>query len=124
MEKYRFSCCLGGLLAAALSGTAFSQTRDLGAGGELLDGVAAIVDEGVVLKSELEKQVAALKDDGESGSGEGKAKLWNPVTISIAVVIALLLTAVMVGVFVIQRRDSIYDDQHELDEDEGKAEGD
>ncbi len=39
---------------------AHGQTRDLGAGGELLDGVAAIVDEGVVLKSELERQVAVI----------------------------------------------------------------
>jgi peptidyl-prolyl cis-trans isomerase SurA len=36
-----------------LASQAWSQTRELGGTGELLDGVAAVVDSGVVLKSEL-----------------------------------------------------------------------
>jgi peptidyl-prolyl cis-trans isomerase SurA len=59
MEKTRFIFCAGALLIGG-SSAAWGQTRDLGAGGELLDGVAAIVDEGVVLKSELERQVAVI----------------------------------------------------------------
>jgi len=54
------ACCT--VLAA---GHAFAQTRELGETGVLLDGIAAIVDEGVVLKSELEERlelvVAALR---------------------------------------------------------------
>ncbi len=60
MEKIRF---FGGvaIALAVLGGTsAVAQTRDLGAGGELLDGVAAIVDEGVVLKSELKRQIQVI----------------------------------------------------------------
>ena len=37
-----------------------AQTRELGSSGELLDGVAALVDEGVVLKSELAMRMAAV----------------------------------------------------------------
>ncbi|MEE9570721.1 MAG: SurA N-terminal domain-containing protein, partial [Gammaproteobacteria bacterium] len=38
----------------------WSQTRELGGTGELLDGVAAVVDNGVVLKSELASRVALV----------------------------------------------------------------
>lgn len=40
-----------------------AQTRELGSSGELLDGVAALVDEGVVLKSELAMRMAAVVDN-------------------------------------------------------------
>ena len=59
MEKYVISSAASLLLAVGC-GAAYGQTRDLGAGGELLDGVAAIVDDGVVLKSELERQVDVI----------------------------------------------------------------
>jgi peptidyl-prolyl cis-trans isomerase SurA len=39
------------------SPAAVAQDRELGAGGELLDGIAAVVDEGIVLKSELEERL-------------------------------------------------------------------
>ncbi|HEX6997400.1 MAG TPA: peptidylprolyl isomerase [Gammaproteobacteria bacterium] len=45
---------LGALLAAP---QALPQTRELGSSGELLDGIAAVVDDGVVLKSELEQRL-------------------------------------------------------------------
>jgi peptidyl-prolyl cis-trans isomerase SurA len=49
------------LLLAAAAFLAFqqagAQTRELGAGGELLDGIAAIVNQGVVLKSELNERL-------------------------------------------------------------------
>ncbi|HSG65976.1 MAG TPA: SurA N-terminal domain-containing protein, partial [Gammaproteobacteria bacterium] len=41
---------LASLLPATLT---WSQTRELGGEGELLDGIAAVVDSGIVLKSEL-----------------------------------------------------------------------
>ena len=41
----------------------WSQTRELGGTGELLDGVAAVVDNGVVLKSELASRVALVIDN-------------------------------------------------------------
>ena len=50
---------LGALLVHWLP-TATAQERGLGAGGELLDGVAAVVNEGVVLKSELTERLALV----------------------------------------------------------------
>jgi peptidyl-prolyl cis-trans isomerase SurA len=50
---------LSGLLACAalaIGTNAFAQTRELGSSGQLLDGIAAVVDDGVVLKSELEQR--------------------------------------------------------------------
>lgn len=53
------------LLASLLAASSFAlralaQDRGLGAGGELLDGVAAVVEDGVVLKSELSDRVALV----------------------------------------------------------------
>src|SRR5271156_3739676 len=50
---------LCGLLMAALLGSthAPAQTRDIGVHGELLDRIAAIVNDGLVLKSELDTQI-------------------------------------------------------------------
>jgi peptidyl-prolyl cis-trans isomerase SurA len=46
------------LLCAALGGSQLlAQTRELGSTGQLLDGIAAVVDDGVVLKSELEQRM-------------------------------------------------------------------
>ncbi len=42
---------------------AYSQTRELGGTGELLDGVAAIVDDGVVLKSELALRIDVVLEN-------------------------------------------------------------
>jgi hypothetical protein len=69
--------------------------------------------------TDLEKQVAALKKaNDDSGSGDDENRLWNPVTIGIAVAVALLLAAGMVGVFVMQRREAMFDDKRELDDDD------
>src|ERR1700683_3058211 len=59
MRKLRVLC---GLLMAALlvGGRAPAQTRDIGAHGELLDRIAAIVNDGLVLKSELDEQMDAV----------------------------------------------------------------
>ena len=46
---------------AILSATnAYSQTRDIGGTGALLDGIAAIVNDGVVLRSEVNEQMEAV----------------------------------------------------------------
>jgi peptidyl-prolyl cis-trans isomerase SurA len=59
MRKYAFLCvaCLGALLLCVQSQ---AQTRDIGVHGELLDRIAAIVNDGLVLKSELDAQMDAV----------------------------------------------------------------
>src|SRR3984885_811814 len=52
-----FSTLLAGV---ALSPAALAQTRDIGVHGELLDRIAAIVNDGLVLKSELDAQMDAV----------------------------------------------------------------
>jgi len=47
----------------AVAGGAHAQTRELGSSGELLDGVAALVDTGIVLKSELSNRVRVVADN-------------------------------------------------------------
>src|ERR1700678_1502963 len=59
MRKFASICFI--LLAATLSSTAaLAQTRDIGVHGELLDRIAAIVNDGLVLKSELDAQMDAV----------------------------------------------------------------
>ena len=49
------------LLAALLpTGLAYAQSRDIGARGELLDRIAAVVNEGVVLQSQVEEQMGTI----------------------------------------------------------------
>jgi peptidyl-prolyl cis-trans isomerase SurA len=50
------------LAALALLQTAHAQTRELATRGELLDRVAAIVNDGVVLSSELDEQIAIVSE--------------------------------------------------------------
>ena len=47
-----------------------SQTRDLGGTGKLLDGIAAIVNDGVVLRSEVNLQLEAVIDNLENQQGQ------------------------------------------------------
>src|ERR1700757_2649753 len=49
-----------GLAALMVQGTAWGQTRELATQGELLDRVVAIVNDGVVLNSDLDGQVEAV----------------------------------------------------------------
>jgi peptidyl-prolyl cis-trans isomerase SurA len=59
MRKIAFFCL--NLLAAGLLSTASqAQTRDIGVHGEMLDRIAAIVNDGLVLKSELDAQMDAV----------------------------------------------------------------
>jgi peptidyl-prolyl cis-trans isomerase SurA len=52
--------CFSAVAAALLSTASFGQTRDIGVHGELLDRIAAIVNDGLVLKSELDAQMDAV----------------------------------------------------------------
>ncbi len=52
--------CFGALAATLLSSASLAQTRDIGVHGELLDRIAAIVNDGLVLKSELDAQMDAV----------------------------------------------------------------
>ena len=58
------SSALGTLLAllaaSSLTSVALAQDRELGAGGQMLDGIAAVVEDGVVLKSELNDRVTLV----------------------------------------------------------------
>ena len=55
------SALLASLVAAAFSGSvALAQDRELGSGGEMLDGIAAVVEDGVVLKSELNTRITLV----------------------------------------------------------------
>jgi peptidyl-prolyl cis-trans isomerase SurA len=58
--RYVAALC-GLLLAALLTGPVVTaQERDIGAHGELLDRIAAVVNDGLVLKSELDEQMEAV----------------------------------------------------------------
>src|ERR1039457_6200852 len=58
MRKLAVLC---GILSAVLvAPLAVAQTRDIGAHGELLDRIAAIVNDGLVLKSDLDEQMVAV----------------------------------------------------------------
>src|SRR5580704_9982226 len=59
MRKIAFFC-FNAAAAALLSTAALAQTRDIGVHGELLDRIAAIVNDGLVLKSELDAQMDAV----------------------------------------------------------------
>jgi peptidyl-prolyl cis-trans isomerase SurA len=69
-SRTRIPSVVCGLLAVALGAVAHAQDRDLGAGGILLDGVAAVVDDGVVLKSELTERLALVADTLEKRQQE------------------------------------------------------
>ncbi len=56
-QRHRAFLVFAGAALAAWLPAASAQDRELGAGGILLEGVAAVVDEGVVLKSELSERL-------------------------------------------------------------------
>src|SRR6202140_3489966 len=57
MLKVALSCVAAALLLPTVS---LAQTRDIGVHGEMLDRIAAIVNDGLVLKSELDVQMDAV----------------------------------------------------------------
>jgi peptidyl-prolyl cis-trans isomerase SurA len=61
LAQFFRGCLLGSLLVAAgLNATATAQTRELSSNGVLLDRIAAIVNDGVVLNSQLEEQTEEI----------------------------------------------------------------
>jgi peptidyl-prolyl cis-trans isomerase SurA len=69
----------GVALATWLPTGASAQDRELGAGGELLEGVAAVVDEGVVLKSELSERLALVLQNLERQQAEAPPEQRRPL---------------------------------------------
>jgi peptidyl-prolyl cis-trans isomerase SurA len=61
MQRF-FRALLPALVLAGLAGIAHSQTRELTTTGELLDRVAAVVNDGIVLQSELDEQVILITE--------------------------------------------------------------
>src|SRR5271170_5881317 len=59
MRKIAFFC-FNAAVVALVSTAALAQTRDIGVHGELLDRIAAVVNDGLVLKSELDEQMEAV----------------------------------------------------------------
>src|ERR1700691_1530308 len=59
MRKFAFFC-LNLALGVVFSAASHAQTRDIGVHGEMLDRIAAIVNDGLVLKSELDAQMDAV----------------------------------------------------------------
>jgi peptidyl-prolyl cis-trans isomerase SurA len=63
--SFVIKAALSTVLAIWLPSSVSAQDRELGAGGDLLEGVAAVVDEGVVLKSELAERLALVMQNLE-----------------------------------------------------------
>jgi peptidyl-prolyl cis-trans isomerase SurA len=59
MRKFGQFCALAAAQVLLLS-AAFAQTRDIGVHGEMLDRIAAVVNDGLVLKSELDSQMDSV----------------------------------------------------------------
>jgi peptidyl-prolyl cis-trans isomerase SurA len=71
---------LASLCAASSFGSiALAQDRELGAGGELLDGVAAVVEDGVVLKSELTDRIALVVKNMRAQQEQQAAEQRRPL---------------------------------------------
>jgi peptidyl-prolyl cis-trans isomerase SurA len=58
--RYFAACCHAFIALILLAPAAHAQTRDIGAHGELLDRIAAIVNDGLVLRSELDDQIVSV----------------------------------------------------------------
>src|SRR3984957_18809122 len=59
MRKFAL-VCISSAAALLLCGASRAQTRDIGVHGEMLDRIAAIVNDGLVLKSELDSQMESV----------------------------------------------------------------
>jgi peptidyl-prolyl cis-trans isomerase SurA len=62
MQRFPLARLLVAFAFALAAGVAHSQTRELTTTGELLDRVAAVVNDGVVLESELDEQVVLISE--------------------------------------------------------------
>jgi peptidyl-prolyl cis-trans isomerase SurA len=62
-----------------LATQAWPQTRELGGSGDLLDGVAAVVDSGIVLKSELAQRMDVVMDNLRRAQAEAPPEQRRPL---------------------------------------------
>jgi peptidyl-prolyl cis-trans isomerase SurA len=62
MRRIAVSALAAGLAACVFAGSAGAQTRELATKGELLDRVVAIVNDGVVLNSDLDQQIQLVTE--------------------------------------------------------------
>jgi peptidyl-prolyl cis-trans isomerase SurA len=94
------------IVAAGCGLAAQAQDRELGAGGELLDGVAAVVDEGVVLKSELEERLELVLQNLEQRQAELPPEQRRPLP-PVAVIEQQVLDQLVVREIQLQRAERV-----------------
>jgi peptidyl-prolyl cis-trans isomerase SurA len=85
---------------------ASAQDRELGAGGELLEGVAAVVDEGLVLKSELAERLNVVVQNLNRQQAEAPADQRRPLP-PVAIIEQQVLDQLIVREIQLQRADRV-----------------
>jgi peptidyl-prolyl cis-trans isomerase SurA len=90
----------------ALARPAWPQTRELGATGELLDGVAAVVDTGVVLRSELAQRLAIVVANLRETQGQLPPEQRRPLP-PLSVLEGQVLDQLIVRQLQLQRAESL-----------------
>jgi peptidyl-prolyl cis-trans isomerase SurA len=85
---------------------ASAQDRELGAGGELLEGVAAVVDEGLVLKSELAERLALVVQNLNRQQAEAPPDQRRPLP-PVAIIEQQVLDQLIVREIQLQRADRV-----------------
>jgi peptidyl-prolyl cis-trans isomerase SurA len=93
-------------LAVAWSTGASAQDRELGAGGELLEGVAAVVDEGVVLKSELTERLELVMQNLQRQQAEAPPEQRRPLP-PVSVIEQQVLDQLILREIQLQRADRV-----------------
>jgi peptidyl-prolyl cis-trans isomerase SurA len=86
--------------------SASAQDRELGAGGELLEGVAAVVDEGLVLKSELAERLDLVIRNLNNQQAEAPPEQRRPLP-PVAVIEQQVLDQLIVREIQLQRADRV-----------------
>jgi peptidyl-prolyl cis-trans isomerase SurA len=85
---------------------ASAQDRELGAGGELLEGVAAVVDEGLVLKSELAERLDLVVQNLNRQQAEAPPDQRRPLP-PVAIIEQQVLDQLIVREIQLQRADRV-----------------
>jgi peptidyl-prolyl cis-trans isomerase SurA len=93
-------------LALGLTSGASAQDRELGAGGELLEGVAAVVDEGVVLKSELTERLELVMQNLQRQQAEAPPEQRRPLP-PVSVIEQQVLDQLILREIQLQRADRV-----------------
>jgi peptidyl-prolyl cis-trans isomerase SurA len=93
-------------VAIGLSFGASAQDRELGAGGELLEGVAAVVDEGVVLKSELTERLELVMQNLQQQQAEAPPEQRRPLP-PVSVIEQQVLDQLILREIQLQRADRV-----------------